>query len=94
MNKTLILSNQPANNKSIELKVTKKAKYPNFFNILITEKVSDELALNKEFPFIEVHQRIKNKSFVAKKAEIYTEERNVSDKAPVTKIIIDNISKK
>ena len=92
MNKTLILSN-PANNKSIELKVTKKAKYPNFFNILITEKVSDELALNKEFPFIEVHQRIKNKSFVAKKAEIYTEERNVSDKAPVTKIIIDNISK-
>ena len=91
-NKILILTN-PENNKSIELKVSKKVKYPNFFNVLITKKVSDELDLNSEFPFLEIHQRIKNKSFVAKKAEIFTEEKNVFDKAPVTKIKIDNISK-
>ena len=91
-NKILILTN-PENNKSIELAVSKKAKYPNFFNLLITKKVSDELDLNSEFPFIEVNQRVKNKSFVAKKAEIFNEEINVMDKAPVTKIKIDNISK-
>ncbi len=91
-NKILILTN-PENNKSIELKVSKKVKYPNFFNVLITKKVSDELDLNSEFPFLEIHQRIKNKSFVAKKAEIFTEETKVMDKAPVAKIKIDNISK-
>jgi len=91
-NKILVLTN-PENNKSIELKVAKKAKYPNFFNVVITKKVSDELNLSSEFPFIEVHQRVKNKSFVAKKAEIFSEEKNVLDKAPVTKIKIDNISK-
>jgi len=91
-NKILILTN-PENNKSIEVKINKRVKYPNFFNVLITKKVSDELDLNSEFPFLEVNQRIKNKSFVAKKAEIFNEEKNVLDKAPVTKIKIDNISK-
>ena len=92
VNKILILTN-PENNKSIELKISKKTKYPNFFNVLITKKVSDELNLNTEFPFLEVHQRIKNKSFIAKKAEIFNEEKKVVDNAPVTKIKIDNISK-
>ena len=91
-NKILILTN-PENNKSVELKVSKKIKYPNFFNVVITKKVSEELGLNSEFPFLEVRQRVKNKSFVAKKAEMFNEEKNVFDKAPVTKIKIDNISK-
>ena len=91
-NKILILTN-PENNKSVELKVSKKIKYPNFFNVVITKKVSEELGLSSEFPFLEVHQRVKNKSFVAKKAEMFNEEKNVFDKAPVTKIKIDNISK-
>ena len=91
-NKILVLTN-PENNKSIELKISKKIKYPDFFNVLITKKVSDKLELNNEFPYIEVHQKIKNKSFVAKKAEMFKEEKSVSNKAPVTKIKIDNISK-
>ncbi len=91
-NKVLILTN-PENNKSVEIKVVKKAKYPNFFNVVITKKVFDELDLNPEFPFLELRQRVKNRSFVAKKAEIFTEEKKVIDKAPVTKIKIDNISK-
>ena len=32
----------PENNKSLTLKVTKKINYPNFFNILISQKVSDK----------------------------------------------------
>ena len=90
-NKTLILTN-PENKISIELKITKKAKYPDFYSVIITQKVFDELKLNPDFPFIEINQRVKNKSFVAKKAEIFNEEKKVNDKAPVTKIKIDNIS--
>ena len=62
-------------------------------HVVITKKVSEELGLNSEFPFLEVRQRVKNKSFVAKKAEMFNEEKKVFDKAPVTKIKIDNISK-
>ena len=91
-NKILVITN-PENKKSIELKVSKKIKYPNFFNIIITEEVSKKLDLNPQFPYIEVYQRVKNKSFVAKEAEIHSEEKNVFGKAPVEKIKIDNISK-
>ena len=44
-------------------------------------------------PFVEVERRIKNKSFIAKKAVTYSEEKNVLTKAPVTKVKINNISK-
>ena len=91
-NKLIVLTN-PENKKKIELKVTKKSKFPNFFNIIITQKVANSLQLNPEFPFIEIYERTKNKKFIAKKAEIFNEEKSVFDKAPVTKIKIDNISK-
>ena len=43
---------------------------------------------------MEIHQRVKNKSFVAKKAVTFYEEKHVSGKAPVTKVNIKNISNK
>ncbi len=92
INKIVLLTN-PENNRSIQIKVTKKMNYPNFFNVVITKKVQEELGLNNEFPFIEVYETVKNKSFVAKKAEMHVEEKKVSNKAPVTKIKIANISK-
>ena len=91
-NKIVVLTN-PENNKSLQLKITKKARYPNFFNLVVSKKVADELNLNPEFPYVELYERTKNKSFVAKKAEIFKEETNVMDKAPVEKITINNISK-
>ena len=44
-------------------------------------------------PFVEVERRIKNRSFIAKKAITYSEEQSVLTKAPVTKVKINNISK-
>ena len=82
----------PENNKSIELKVSKKINYPAFFNILMTKSVSDKLDLNKDMPFVDIQEKIKNKSFVAKKAVTFSEEQKVSNKAPVTKVKIKNIS--
>ena len=43
-------------------------------------------------PFVEIEKRIKNKSFIAKKAITYSEEKNVLIKAPVTKVKISDIS--
>ena len=92
-NSNVIITN-PQNNKSITLKVYKKSKQPDFFKAIITKKVSDFLLLNPEFPYVDIQERAKNKSFVAKKAVTFSEEQNVLIKAPVTKVKIDNISKK
>ncbi len=89
---TLLVLTNPDNKKSIELKVSKKTEYPNFFKLLITKKVAKELELDSEFPYLEINQRVENRSFIAKKAKIFSEERNVLEKVPVTKIKIDNIS--
>ena len=82
----------PHNKKNIILKNTKNADYPEFYNILITEPVAFELGLNKNIPYVEVIE-IKNKSFKAKKAKTYVEEKTVDKKAPVQKVAISNISK-
>ena len=82
----------PENKKFVELKVSKKIKYPSFFKIIITEKVAEELGLSKNIPFVDIQEKFKNKSFIAKKAVTFSEEKKVSDKAPVTKVKINNIS--
>ena len=91
---SLIKITNPENKKSIELKVTKKIKYPDFYKIVISKKVSDMLELDTNVPYIDIQERIKNKSFIAKKAVTFSEEKQVSNKAPVTKVKIDNISSK
>ena len=83
----------PHNKKNIILKNSKNADYPEFYNILITEPVAFELGLNKNIPYVEVIEIKKNKSFKAKKAKTYIEEKTVDKKAPVQKVAISNISK-
>ena len=83
----------PINKKSIKLKVTKKVKYPDFFKVLITQKLANQLNLNPKMPYIEIEKRVKNKSFVAKKAVTHLEEKNVLTKAPITQVKINDISK-
>tara|TARA_B100000029_G_scaffold221505_1_gene219187 strand:+ start:410 stop:1138 length:729 start_codon:yes stop_codon:yes gene_type:complete len=91
---SIVKITNPDNKKSLELKVSKKIKYPNFFKIIITKKVAEELDLNTDSPFVDIQERVKNKSFVAKKAVTFSEEQKVSNKAPVTEVKIDNISTK
>ena len=59
----------------------------------MTEKVANKLNLIEEFPFIEVLEIKKNKSFVAKKTKIFKEEEQIHSNAPVETVKIDNISK-
>ena len=83
------------NNKTqdvIILKNKSKIRYPEFYKILITEKVAKKLNLDKEFPYVEILEIKKNKSFVAGEAKIFNEEKKIHSKAPVETVFIDNIS--
>ena len=80
-------------NDSIILKNLKRSSYPDFYKILITDKVAQKLNLEPTTPFVEILEIKKNKSFIAKKAKIFNEERQISSNAPVTSVKISNISK-
>lgn len=72
---TLLKIINPRNNESIVLKNIKRIRYPSFYKILITNEVAKKLDLNHESPLLEIIEIKKNKSFVAKKAKIYKEEK-------------------
>ena len=92
-NNTLIKIINPKNNESLTIKNLKRIKYPDFYKILITKKVAEKLGIQSDFPLIEILEIKKNKSFIAKKAKIYSEEKKISSNAPVTSVQISNISK-
>ena len=59
----------------------------------MTKPVAEKLNLNINFPFVEVIEIKKNKSFVAKKTKVFKKEKNFKNKAPVQKVEIDNIAR-
>ena len=92
-NNTLIKIINPKTQEYLTLPNTKKIDYPDFYKILITKKVAEKINLNSELPLVEIIEIKKNKSFKAKKAKIYNEEKKISSNAPVTSVQISNISK-
>ena len=80
------------NSKYILAKVGKKTKYPNFYNSVISKRISDELQLDDLEPYIEIKEIIQGSSFIAKKAKTYDEEKNVAEKAPVDQIQIKDLN--
>ncbi len=90
---SLIKIINPKNNETLVLKNIGKIKHPNFYKIIITKPVADKLNLNPDLPLLEIIEVKKNKSFVAKKAKIFNEEKKIPSKAPVTSVQISNISK-
>ena len=79
-------------NDEIIVKNTKRIQYPDFYKILMTQQVANKINLTEEFPFVEVLEIKKNKSFVAKKSKIFKEEEQIHSNAPVEIVKIDNIS--
>ena len=53
------------NSKSIIAKVGKKAKYPVFFNSVISTRIAKELEIDENEPYIEISEIVNNSSFVA-----------------------------
>ena len=83
----------PINGKVVETKVFKRGVYPKIFNLVISEKVASILELDINNPYIEVLEVKKNKTFVAKKSNMFEEEKNVTEKAPVVEIKINDLTK-
>ncbi len=90
---SLVKITNPKNRESVVLKNTKRIRYPDFYKILITKPVADKLNLKLDLPILDITEIKKNKSFIAKKAKIYNEEKKISSKAPVASVEISNISK-
>tara|TARA_B100000780_G_scaffold272148_2_gene233982 strand:- start:1361 stop:2068 length:708 start_codon:yes stop_codon:yes gene_type:complete len=90
---TKIRISNPSNKKFIEAIVKKKIKYNNFYKVLINQNIAKELNLNLNFPYVEITEIRLNKSFIAKKAVTQNIEKKIANKAPVTKINIDNLAK-
>ena len=89
---TLVRITNLKNSKSLDTKIYKKAKYPKIFNVLISEKIASILDLDFENPYVEIIELKKNKTYVAKEGNIFEEEKNVAEKAPVEDIQMNNIS--
>ena len=90
---TLIKIINPDNSKFIETKIYKKADYPKIFNVVISRKIASFLELDFNNPYVEIIETKKNKTFIAKKSEIYEEEKNVSEKVPVDAIKMNDLTK-
>ena len=91
---TKIRISNPANKKFIEATIKKKNKYDAFYKVSISEDIAKNLNLDSNFPYVEINEIKINKSFIAKKAVTENIEKVIANKAPVTKIDIDNLFKK
>ena len=80
------------NQKTIIAKVGSNAKYPLFNNSVISNRISKEIDLDPNEPYVEIFEILNNSSFIAKKAKIYDEEKQVADKAPIDSISINNLN--
>ena len=90
---TLVKITNILNNKSLVVNVGKKSNYPSFNNSVISQRIADDLEIDINEPYVEIIKIPKNSLFIAKKAEMYEEEKKVSNKAPVNKISISNLNK-
>ena len=83
----------PENSKFVETKIYKKANYPRMFNIVLSQKIATILELDIENPYVEVFEVKQNKTFIAKKSDIFEEEKNVAESAPINEVEMDDLSK-
>ena len=90
---TLIKLTNPENNMTISIEVKNRVNYPEFYKILITESVANELKLNKNIPFIEVEELKKINPLLQVKQRLLMKKK-VFTKAPIQNVKIDDISKK
>jgi hypothetical protein len=90
---TKIKLSNPVNNKSVAYVVKKKVEYNDFYKVLISVNIAEELGLDFDFPYLEINEIKNNKSFIAKKAITESVEKKIANKAPIAKINIDNLTK-
>lgn len=80
------------NDKSIVANVKKKIDNLDFYNAIISQRISDELEININQPYIEIKEIKNNSIFLAKKSKTFDEEKNVANKAPVETISVNDLN--
>ena len=83
----------PDNSKDIDVKIYKKTFYPKIFKVVISKKVADILELDQENPYVEILELKINKTFVAKEAKIFEEEKKIAKTVQTDIIKMDDLSK-
>ena len=89
---TSVKITNPFNSKTIIAKVGKKANYPSFNNSVVSIRISKELEIDINEPYIVIEEIRDNTSFIAKKAKTFEEEKKVADKAPVDSISVNDLN--
>ena len=85
----------PKNGKYLIAEVkSNKEKFPNFYNSVLSLRIAEELELDLNEPYIELILVSKSSTFIAKKAKMFEEEKNVAEKAPVDGIQISDLNTK
>ena len=93
--KSIIKITNPNNGKYLIANVkSNKIKFSNFYNSILSLRIADELELDPNEPFVELILLSKDSTFVAKKAKMFEEEKEVAEKAPVDGIMINDLNKK
>ena len=80
------------NKKSIIATVGNKSIYPIFNNSVVSKRIFEEIEIDINEPYIEIYEILNSNSFIAKKAIIFDEERNVADKAPIDNISVSDLN--
>ena len=89
---TIVRIKNILNNKTIIAKVGPDSNYPIFNNSVITERISNEIDLDVNEPYIEIYEVIQNSSFIAKKSKTFEKEKEVANKAPVDSVSINDLN--
>ena len=80
------------NQKTIIAIVGSKSKYPLFNNSVISNRISKEIDLDPNEPYVEIYEILHNSSFIAKKAKTFNEEKQVANKAPIDSISVNDLN--
>ncbi len=93
--KSIVKIVNPENQKYLIAEVkSNRYKFSDFYNSILSLRIADELELDFNEPFIEIILVSKNSTFVAKKAKMFEEEKEVAEKAPVDGIVINDLNNK
>ncbi len=93
--KSLVKITNPINGNSLIAEVkSNKEKFSNFYNSIISPRIAEVLELDIHEPYIQISLISENSTFVAKKAKMFDEEKNVAEKAPIEGIEINDLNLK
>tara|TARA_B100001057_G_C22756824_1_gene914167 strand:+ start:79 stop:831 length:753 start_codon:yes stop_codon:yes gene_type:complete len=93
--KSIVKITNPKNGKYLIAKVkSNKIIFSNFYNSVLSLRIAKELDLNFDDPYVEITLVSKDSTFIAKKAKMFEEEKNVAEKVPIEGIEINDLNVK